>query len=523
MSTAQVRSGIDVPDVIVHASATRVDGEDPRPVSEVVAVPDLIDVLRADIGQLRRGFSSPQGRSSRTFRLLAKLLDEKRGHYRMRILYCPPLSLLWSFLPGDGSPAAFLHKFYVREVWRERGGLARLRLLAALLLWPVVTLSMMAWVTWLNGSAIKRRTGKGITRQMREQIFLAVAHDVLPPWYYIFELFEDAKRRRAGDYLHRFETKGGIFRFLKRTSIAARTPLSDKRLFEARCRERGLPTVPVLLIADQGEITGAGRGREDSDIRLPEADLFVKPLGGRGGFGAESWRAESGGQYADGKVHLQTLELLAHLRRRSRSECCIVQPRLVNHPDIADLSNGALSTLRILTIENERGEFEPTHAVLRMAVGRNTTVDNFHAGGIAAKVDLRSGELGPATDIGLRPDRGWCASHPDTQARIEGRVVPFWRETLDLVSRAHAAFADRVLIGWDVAILKEGPVLIEGNAGADVDIVERIHGEPLGDSRFGELLAFHLRRAIADRGASRAPVSHSTSRGNPDQFSEERP
>ena len=76
--------------------------------------------------------------------------------------------------------------------------------------------------------------------------------------------------------------------------------------------------------------------------------------------------------------------------------------------------------------------------------------------------------------------------------------MPFWRETLALTSRAHAAFSDRVLIGWDVAILKDGPVLVEGNAGADVDIVERTHGEPLGDSRLGELIAFHL-RAPCDR------------------------
>src|SRR5436853_4108826 len=122
--------------------------------------PALLDVLRADIGQLRRGFSSPEGRSSRTFRLLTKLLDEKRGHYEMRILYCPPLSLLWSFLPSDGSPASILHKFYARAVWRERGVLARLRLLAALFVSPVVAVGMTAWVTWLNGAAIKSRTGK---------------------------------------------------------------------------------------------------------------------------------------------------------------------------------------------------------------------------------------------------------------------------------------------------------------------------------------------------------------------------
>jgi hypothetical protein len=242
---------------------------------------------------------------------------------------------------------------------------------------------------WLNGAGIKRRSGKGILRQISEQLYLVVAHDVLPPWYYIFELFEDGKRRRARDYLHRFETKGGIFRFLKRTSRSNRTPLSDKLLFAARCSDHGLPSVPIFLIAENGEFRGGCVQGGDGAPRLPAVDLFVKPLGGRGGFGAESWRVERSGLYSDGNVRFPVAELLAHLRRRSLTECCIVQPRLVNHPDIADLSNGALATLRILTVENERGEFEPTHAVLRMAVGGNTTVDNFHAGGVAAKVDLR--------------------------------------------------------------------------------------------------------------------------------------
>lgn len=463
-------------------------------------IPGLADVLRADLGRLRGGFSSPEGRSSRIFSVLTRLLDEKRSRYEMRIIYCPPLNLLWSFLPGDGSPVSFVHKFYCREVWRERGLWARLRLLGALLfVWPVLTSLTMIWFTCLNGVAIKRRTGKGVGRQMVEQLYLAAAHAVLPPWYYMFDLFDDEKRALAAQYLHRFETKGGLFRFLKRTPRgSSRTPLRHKLLFDAWCRDHGVRSAPVLLSADQGKFSGELALGEDGEPRLPQADLFVKPADGRGGFGAERWSFEGEGRWRDHGGAVRTAaELLEELRRRSLGgEACIVQPRLVNHLETADLSNGALSTVRILTIEDERGGFEATHAVLRMAVGTNTTVDNFHAGGIAAKVDLQTGELGLATDIGLRPDCGWCESHPDTHARILGRVLPFWPETLALVQRAHAAFSDRVLIGWDVAILQDGPVIIEGNSGADVDIVQRTHGEPLGPSRFGELIALHLRRAL---------------------------
>jgi Sugar-transfer associated ATP-grasp len=469
-------------------------------------VPGWRDVLRADIGQLRRDFRTPRGQASRAFDVLSKLLDEKRGSYQMRIVYFPPLPLLWSLLPGDGSTASFLHKFYCRGVWRERGLWARLRLLAAFALWPLVVSGMIVWSSGLNGAAIKRRVGKSVGRQMVEQLQLAAAHAVLPPWYYIFELFEDHKRTRVHEYLHRFETKGGIHRFLKRSPKGARTPLRDKLLFAAWCRSHGLDNVAIVLAADHGEFLPEFLARPDAEPALPEADLFVKPFAGRGGAGAERWRFDGPGQYVDdGGTVLTNVELLAHFRRQSRSGGCIVQPRLRNHPAIADLSNGALSTVRLVTIVNERDEFEPSHAVLRMAVGANTVVDNFHAGGVAAAVDMRTGTLGRATDVGLRPEIGWRDRHPDTDAPITGRVLPFWQETQELAVRAHAAFADRLLIGWDIAITKDGPVLIEGNSGPDLDIIQRVYGEPLGNARFGALIAMHLRRAT---GLSDAPIAN---------------
>ena len=37
---------------------------------------------------------------------------------------------------------------------------------------------------------------------------------------------------------------------------------------------------------------------------------------------------------------------------------------------------------------------------MRMAIDGNHVVDNLHAGGIAAAVDLDAGTLGPASDLG---------------------------------------------------------------------------------------------------------------------------
>lgn len=464
--------------------------------------PLLADVLRADIARLMAAFALPEGRSTLVYRVLSALLQEKRGRkrYRMRILYCPPLGLLRPEGPRDGSAAAFLHRFWRREVWRERGGLARLRLLAALLAWPAVVGLTAAWFTALHGRTVARRTGKGRLRQLAEQLRLAAAHDVLPPWYYVFELFDPALARRAGSYLHRFETKGGILRFVREAPRPGRErlTLSDKLRFADRCRERGLPCAPVLWVAEPGAPLRPAPG---APAERTDGDLFVKPAAGRGGLGVERWRALGDGRFrSDGGTVLRRADLLARVEELGRLAPVLVQPRLVNHPELADLCNGALSTVRVMTVADERGGCEVTHAVLRMALGAGRPVDNFHSGGIAAAVDLATGVLAAATDVGLRPDVGWRDFHPDTGARIRGRRLPYWEETLALSRRAHAAFPRWPVIGWDVAILADGPVLIEGNSGPDVDILQRCHREPLGDGRFGELLRFHVRRALAARG-----------------------
>ena len=235
---------------------------------------------------------------------------------------------------------------------------------------------------------------------------------------------------------------------------------------------------------------------------LPRMDLFCKLVRGTGGRGAERWVCLDAGRYRD--VHGMILTEAALLERLksltvARTKGYIVQPRLVNHRDIADLSNGTLTTVRVMTCRNERGEYEVTNAAFRMAQGRTSVVDNFHAGGILAKVDIRTGILGRATDgaLALGPGTGWCDRHPNTGGQILGRTLPHWEQVLDLVRRAHTtAFSDHVLIGWDVAILDDGPRLVEGNKGPDLDLVQRSHGEPLGNTRFGELLAYNLQRSL---------------------------
>jgi hypothetical protein len=86
----------------------------------------------------------------------------------------------------------------------------------------------------------------------------------------------------------------------------------------------------------------------------------------------------------------------------------------------------------------------------------------------------------------------WVQLGMDTGGVIEGRVLPLWQETIAMACRAHAAFAPRVIVGWDIAVTPKGPVLIEGNNAPGIDLLQRAYREPIGNSRMGELICFHL-------------------------------
>jgi len=143
---------------------------------------------------------------------------------------------------------------------------------------------------------------------------------------------------------------------------------------------------------------------------------------------------------------------------------------------------------------------------VRMAIGGNVTVDNIHAGGIAAAVDIEAGTLGPASNLGDDAALGWLDCHPDTGGKILGRTLPLWADVLKLARWAHCAFADRVVIGWDIAILVEGPTLVEGNSGPDVDLMQRPLRRGIGQGRFAELLLYNL------RGGQAAPAQANSNR-----------
>jgi hypothetical protein len=401
-----------------------------------------------------------------------------------------PLSLQ-GFRPTNQRRAAIseIRRTYVEAAWARMSLAGRFSSFVATAIWPLVALtSSIAWQLPRHGSRGSREGGRPLVLQLWDQMRLALEANMWPRHYYMFELYRAEHRRCALDYLLRHETKRGVFTILK-DAARKNEVFARKDRFAAACSAASLSHVPVIAVLKDGNVTWHSYRQA-----LPPSDLFVKPVAAQGGRGAERWRWRKG-VYEKARGDCESAEgLLQRLQQRSRNSEILVSPCVVNHPAFEGLALGALSTLRILTCRNERDEPETVAVALRFPRRPNAVVDNFHAGGLAVMVDLPSGRLGVATDIGLSLDSAWHKRHPVTDAPIEGFAVPFLAEATVLAEAGHRALGDRVVVGWDIAVLPDGPALIEANSFPDLDIVQRCGRSPLGGTRFCELIAFHLRR-----------------------------
>lgn len=331
----------------------------------------------------------------------------------------------------------------------------------------LVGLGFHAWIPW-RARKVQRKFGLDAAWRARA-VEIARARFADPQDVALFRIETADELDR---YIRRFED-AALNKHINPLGWTPDCALADKVRFYARCYEAGLPHPETVAVVASGRLISAAdpAGRE----------LIAKPADGEGG---------------DGLVLLGAVadraDLVARLPARLAGSrgAMVIQPRVGTHPGLRDLALGALPTVRVVTVLDEAGAPEVVSATFRFASDPAARVDNMKAGGLIAAVDLARGTLGVAC-LGYRS--GDHAVHPVTGAAIAGRILPDWTAVRALAVRAHAvAFADYVLIGWDIAMTPEGPLLVEGNGKPGVLMPQRAARRGLGEGRYGALLAHHL-------------------------------
>lgn len=127
----------------------------------------------------------------------------------------------------------------------------------------------------------------------------------------------------------------------------------------------------------------------------------------------------------------------------------------------------SLNTIRVVTISNKE-KAEVFGAFLRVGVG-NSVVDNAHAGGIFAQIDITNGKI-ESDGINTNGERFIC--HPDNGILFKGYIIPKWNLIIETCCET-AKLTDNIITGWDVVINKDGIIeLIEGNNSPDFDVMQ---------------------------------------------------
>jgi len=229
----------------------------------------------------------------------------------------------------ESNPAAAVRRAYAHWYWHPRSPAEGFDLVLALLLWPVAFLCLSAVFLWRHGRSIVAQSGRSVWLQFLDQAWLYAMAGVLPSCYYTYALHERPLKRHARGFLLRCETKGGLYRLFNRGSSAI---LWDKTTFAEHCRDKGISTVPTLAVVGKGHVVTMC---EPEALR---ADLFVKPVKGKGGRGAQRWRYVGPDRYQDAFGRTLTREkLFEFLLSKSAKRKLLVQPCVAMHPVLAPI------------------------------------------------------------------------------------------------------------------------------------------------------------------------------------------
>ncbi len=168
--------------------------------------------------------------------------------------------------------------------------------------------------------------------------------------------------------------------------------------------------------------------------------------------------------------------IISNLFNETKRNCFIIEEAIIQHDEMMRLNPCCVNTVRIITFMDKNSNIEIISAFQRFGV-KETHVDNVSSGGGMIGINLSSGRLNSTgyTDISHGKAQTFT-KHPNTNVVFENFKIPYFKSAKELVLKAARYIPQLRLIGWDVAIGKDGPLLIEGNQRPGIRPAEIVYG-----------------------------------------------
>lgn len=206
----------------------------------------------------------------------------------------------------------------------------------------------------------------------------------------------------------------------------------NKVVFFNKMSETDLPHVPVLFYKENDKTTRILKKKYFEHV-------IEKPIWGIQGL----------------KVRYHKL-----IKPEDAIEGYIYQRKIENHSYLKSIANTkASNTIRVLTYLSNSNEVHILSALIRLSLNSGYT-DNLVNGGIAVGINKITGKL---NESGLDNLGKKKFEHPDGYVKFNDAQIPFWKEIIALSKKAALNFKETRLIGWDILLTEEGPVILEAN------------------------------------------------------------
>ena len=227
-----------------------------------------------------------------------------------------------------------------------------------------------------------------------------------------------------------------------------------KSVFAAVLEADNIPTPEVFAVFHDGQTTWRKNGRQRAQKHLDETGrIVVKP-----DIGSQGRSVQVVTSLDPFDAHTGVDVILTEFTQQAEYAHSIF-------PD-------ALNTIRLFTIRDQQNNPIMASAAHRFGTSKSAPVDNTHSGGLMSNIDLETGVINQAVEIKHGNRVKFHARHPETDQPIQGVVIPHWDGVKDLVHELGRAMPYLGFVGWDIAITKDGPVIIEGNSQASFKSIQ---------------------------------------------------
>ena len=226
----------------------------------------------------------------------------------------------------------------------------------------------------------------------------------------------------------------------------------------------------------------------------PFNKLIIKPARGKGGKDIVLVSREDDGIYVRQKNTKISLDEYVIYEKS------VVQDYLNQHPSLASIAPST-NTVRIVTLLTKRNDVIILGAHMRFGIG-DAYIDNVSSGGIKVGIDIDKGCL---KKIGFNQKGNQYICHPTSGIKFEDFKLPLWSSVVQLSMQIQRYFSYYKLLGYDLAITLDGPVIIEINATPDLAGLESAYGPILREKKVWE--AFKEYNLLINRKSKKAWIN----------------